>query len=200
MQKLIDDLLAFSRLGRCAVSREPVALGPLVSEVIEELAPESQGRQVEWCVGDLPLLDADPGLMRVVLVNLLSNAVKFTRGRAPARIEVFSPPGSGSEPVIAVRDNGAGFAPKMASACLAYSNGCTRKPNLKVRGWAWPPSSESSPGTAGASGQKPNRAWAPRSSSRWARQPFEPADSLLRIALQTFPSGPMSSVMRHGGV
>ncbi len=110
MQKLIDDLLAFSRLGRCAVTREPVALGPLVSEVIEELAPESQGRQVEWCVGDLPLLDADPGLMRVVLVNLLSNAVKFTRGRTPARIEVFPPPEvSGSEPVIAVRDNGAGF-------------------------------------------------------------------------------------------
>ena len=117
MQKLIDDLLAFSRLGRCAVTREPVALGPLVSEVIEELAPESQGRQVEWRVGDLPLLDADPGLMRVVLVNLLSNAVKFTRGRDPARIEVFSPAEvSGSEPVIAVRDNGSGFRAEDAKA------------------------------------------------------------------------------------
>jgi len=110
MQKLIDDLLAFSRLGSRAVSRKPVALGPLVREVIEELAPEARGRPVDWCVAGLPWLDADPSLLRVVLVNLLSNALKFTRGRDPARIEVFSAADSGSEPVIAVRDNGVGFA------------------------------------------------------------------------------------------
>ena len=43
-------------------------------------------------------------------MNLLSNALKFTRGRTPARIEVFSANGSHSAPVIAVRDNGVGFA------------------------------------------------------------------------------------------
>jgi signal transduction histidine kinase len=109
MRKLIDDLLGFSRLGNCPVSRQPVALGPLVTDVIEELAPEAQGRPVEWCVNGLPSLDADPSLLRVVLVNLLSNALKFTRGRDPARIEVF-PAGNHSAPVIAVRDNGIGFA------------------------------------------------------------------------------------------
>lgn len=114
MRKLIEDLLGFSRLGSCPVSRQPVALGPLVTEVIEELAPEAQGRPVEWSVAGLPSLDADPSLLRVVLVNLLSNALKFTRGRDPARIQVLPADGSRSAPIIAVRDNGIGFAPENA--------------------------------------------------------------------------------------
>ena len=113
MGKLIDDLLAFARMGSCPVSRQPVALGPLVAEVIEELAPDARGRPVEWSVAALPTLDADPSLLRIALVNLLSNAVKFTRGRSPARIEVF-PAGSASAPAIAVRDNGIGFTPAHA--------------------------------------------------------------------------------------
>jgi light-regulated signal transduction histidine kinase (bacteriophytochrome) len=110
MRELIDSLLGFSRLGRCPVSRLLVDLGPLVNEVIEELAPETQGRQVEWLVAPLPVIDADPSLLRIVLVNLLSNALKFTRDRDTARIEVFAVEGSHPAPVIAVRDNGIGFA------------------------------------------------------------------------------------------
>jgi signal transduction histidine kinase len=110
MRELIDSLLGFSRLGRCPVSRQLVDPGPLVNDVIEELAPEAQGRQVEWSIAPLPALDADPSLLRIVLVNLLSNALKFTRGRDPVRIEVFPVDGSHPAAVIAVRDNGAGFA------------------------------------------------------------------------------------------
>jgi signal transduction histidine kinase len=113
MGKLIDDLLTFSRSGICPVSRQPVALGPLVAEVIEELAPDAPGWPVEWSIASLPALDADPSLLRIVLVNLLFNALKFTRGRTPARIQVF-PAGTPSASVIAVRDNGIGFAPEHA--------------------------------------------------------------------------------------
>ena len=114
MQKLIDDLLGFSRLAACPVARQPVDPTLLVREAIEELASESRGRAVEWQVGSLPWLDADPSLLRVALANLLSNALKFTRGRELARIEVFAVAGDRPEPVIAVRDNGAGFAPEDA--------------------------------------------------------------------------------------
>ena len=114
MGRLIAALLGFSQLGSRAVARQPVDPGPLVNEVIEELAPETRGRAVEWRVSGLPWLDADPSLLRVVLVNLLSNALKFTRGRETARIEVFAAGGGPAAPVIAVRDNGAGFASEEA--------------------------------------------------------------------------------------
>ena len=67
-----------------------------------------------FSIAPLPAIDADPSLLRIVLVNLLSNALKFTRGREPARIEVFAVDGSHPAPVIAVRDNGVGFAPEGA--------------------------------------------------------------------------------------
>ena len=114
MRGLIDSLLGFSRLGRCPISPQLVELAPLVDQVIEELAPEAEGRQVEWSVAPLPAVDADPSLLRIVLVNVLTNALKFTRGREPARIEVFAIEGGRPAPVIAVRDNGAGFAPEDA--------------------------------------------------------------------------------------
>jgi PAS domain S-box-containing protein len=109
MRELIDGLLEFSRLGRCLVDRQHVDLAPLVNAVIEELSLDAQGRPVEWSVAPLPWIDADPRLLRVVMVNLLSNALKFTGGRDPARIAVFPVDGSHRVPVIAVQDNGAGF-------------------------------------------------------------------------------------------
>ena len=108
MGKLLEDLLNLSRLGRQTVNRRRVGLKNLVQEVIDDLAPESANRLIEWKVGDLPATDCDPALARIVFANLLSNAVKFTRPRTTAVIEIGETVRNG-ERVLFVRDNGAGF-------------------------------------------------------------------------------------------
>lgn len=114
MGTLIDDLLAFSRVGRAEIQKVPVDLNRLLREVLAESAAERKGRQIEWRINALPEVWVDQALMRVVLVNLVSNAVKFTGGRAEAIIEVGSQPGGEGETVVFVRDNGAGFDPRFA--------------------------------------------------------------------------------------
>lgn len=115
MGLLIDDLLAFSRVGRAELHRTDVDLAKLVEEVRPTLAPEINGRDIQWEIGPLPTVRADPGLLRQVVVNLLANAVKYSRPRATARIEVGTMPVETGETVVFVRDNGAGFDMKYAS-------------------------------------------------------------------------------------
>ena len=108
MGQLVDDLLAFSRLGRQAVQRRAVAPAVLVREILEELRPEQVSRRIEVVVGDLPTCHADPALLRQVWANLLGNAFKYTRRHDPARVEVGCEDRDG-ERVYFVRDTGAGF-------------------------------------------------------------------------------------------
>jgi light-regulated signal transduction histidine kinase (bacteriophytochrome) len=110
MGALIDDLLAFSRLGRQPVKKQSVLAGDLVRRVFADLSGETEGRQVELSVGELPPCRADPALLQQVFANLLSNALKFSKKRDVARIEVGCqrPDGAGA-PVYFVKDNGAGF-------------------------------------------------------------------------------------------
>jgi len=113
MGKLIDALLAFSRMGRAAMHRARVDMASLVRTVWHDLRYDLDGRQVEWVVGDLPEVFGDPSLLRQVWHNLLSNAVKYTRPRPVARIEVGSSV-TPEEAVFFVRDNGIGFDMKAA--------------------------------------------------------------------------------------
>jgi light-regulated signal transduction histidine kinase (bacteriophytochrome) len=119
MGRLVDDLLAFSRLGRQPVVKLPVALAPIAQQVFDDLHADCEGRDVEFVVGDLPVIEADPGLMRQVFANLIGNALKFTRGREVARIEIGTSPelAQAGEVVVYVKDNGVGFdmayAPKL---------------------------------------------------------------------------------------
>jgi light-regulated signal transduction histidine kinase (bacteriophytochrome) len=109
MGRLIDDLLAFSRMGRASLSPRRIELDQVVREALAEVAPEAAGRDIAWDVRPLPPVHADPALLRPVIVNLLSNAVKYTSTRQAARIEVAATrPGNG-EVVVHVRDNGVGF-------------------------------------------------------------------------------------------
>jgi len=108
MGELIDDLLAFSRLGRQSVNRQRANTARIVQEALDELKPQREGRRIELRVGELPSCKADPGLLKQVWVNLLSNAIKYTRDRNPATVEVGCAHKNG-ETVFFVRDNGAGF-------------------------------------------------------------------------------------------
>lgn len=113
MGQLVDDLLAFSRMGRSEMAAAPVDLAQLVREVQQTLAPECEGRSVIWEIGELPVVEGDAAMLRQVIINLLSNALKYTRPRAEARIEVgLLADGDRSERAMVtcfVRDNGVGF-------------------------------------------------------------------------------------------
>jgi PAS domain S-box-containing protein len=106
--RLIDGLLDFSRLGRQAISRQPVDLERLAREVISDLTPEREARSVDITVESLPTVVCDRLLMKQVFTNLLSNALKFTRETETARIEIGSRVENG-EQIVFVRDNGVGF-------------------------------------------------------------------------------------------
>jgi PAS domain S-box-containing protein len=82
MGNLIDDLLAFSRIGRAETHKSMVSLEQLVQEALSEVRQETSGRDVVWRVGALPAWYGDRSMLRLALVNLISNAVKFTP-RAP---------------------------------------------------------------------------------------------------------------------
>jgi len=126
MGLLVDELLNLARVGRHALNRQPTRLNLIVAEVIAILQPDSEGRQVEWVIADLPTVECDPVLVKQVFQNLLANALKFTRPRvgaagsaragtpAPAWhtvIEVSHKEEDG-EPAFMVRDNGVGFSMK----------------------------------------------------------------------------------------
>ncbi len=113
MGVLVDELLALARIGRQALTYQPTVLNSLVDDVITMLTPDSEGRQVEWKIANLPQVDCDPTLMRQVFQNLISNALKYSRNRTPAVIEIGHLEQNG-QPTIFVRDNGAGFSMKYA--------------------------------------------------------------------------------------
>jgi light-regulated signal transduction histidine kinase (bacteriophytochrome) len=104
----VDDLLNLGRVGRQVVVRRPTALRAAVMEALADLKPEIADREIEWRIGDLPVVQCDPGLMKLVFANLLSNAIKFTRQQKQAVIEVGQMSVEG-QPAIFVRDNGVGF-------------------------------------------------------------------------------------------
>ncbi len=106
--KLVDDLLSFSQMGRASLRPVPVNMNELVKSCIDRLAIDTQGRNVQWQVADLPQVVADPAFVQLALFNLLANAVKFTGRKDPAVIRVDARRDE-HETVFTVADNGVGF-------------------------------------------------------------------------------------------
>jgi signal transduction histidine kinase len=110
MAQLIDDMLEFSRLGRQPLKTRPVVMNELVSEILLELRPAYEGRDIRFSVGELGTVPADPALLKQVLVNLVGNAIKFTGKTKQASVEIGSLSNPSAEDrTYFVKDNGAGF-------------------------------------------------------------------------------------------
>jgi light-regulated signal transduction histidine kinase (bacteriophytochrome) len=108
MSQLIDDLLAFSRMGRAELRLGRFAMDQLLQEVLVDLQPDQAGRSIQWHIEPLPEVTCDRSMLRQVWFNLLANAIKYTRPRTPGVIEVRCVE-QASEYVFSVRDNGVGF-------------------------------------------------------------------------------------------
>ena len=113
MGLLVDELLSLAKVGRHAIVRQAIRLNGVVDEVVTILEPDMQGREVQWVIADLPLVECDPVLVKQIFQNLLANALKFTRTRTPALIQVNCIESTlDGQPVFMVRDNGIGFSMK----------------------------------------------------------------------------------------
>jgi len=109
MGNLVDDLLAFSRIGRAETQKTTVKLEHVVNSVKADSALDAHGRMIDWKIGELPICHGDPAMLRLVVTNLISNALKFTRTREQAQIEIGSLNDRPGEVVFFVKDNGVGF-------------------------------------------------------------------------------------------
>ncbi|KKK66285.1 hypothetical protein LCGC14_2965630, partial [marine sediment metagenome] len=113
MGQLIDDLLAFSRLGRRSLKMSEIDIRVLVDEATETLQFVEKKQKISLNVKELPLAFGDRAMIREVLVNLISNAIKYSRPSDKPTIEI-SGRIEGDESIYFVRDNGVGFDMKYA--------------------------------------------------------------------------------------
>jgi light-regulated signal transduction histidine kinase (bacteriophytochrome)/HAMP domain-containing protein len=111
MGQLIDDLLAFSRIGRTTMTRQTVDVTALARAAADDAIAASP-HPIDVVVEPLPPCYGEPALLQQVFANLLSNAVKFTSRASPAAITIGAK--SDGETVYFVRDNGVGFDDRFA--------------------------------------------------------------------------------------
>ncbi|MEV6717785.1 ATP-binding protein [Lentzea sp. NPDC051208] len=110
MQGLINDLLAFSRVGRITRERTMIDLDELVSQVVENFSDRIEETGATIVVGDLPSVRGEATLLSAVFQNLISNALKFRGSSAPeVTIEAER---DGEVWKFSVRDNGIGIEPE----------------------------------------------------------------------------------------
>ncbi|WP_250001483.1 ATP-binding protein [Actinoplanes sp. M2I2] len=112
MQRLINDLLAFSRIGRLTAGFTDVELDRVLTEVRSQLeARAGDDAEISW--SGLPVVEGEEPLLTTLFVNLIGNSLKFRRPDVPPVIRV-SAERDGAEWRINVRDNGIGIEAEFA--------------------------------------------------------------------------------------
>ena len=105
---LVDNLLAFSRMGRSSIHPVPINMQSVTRDVVQEIQAEVGARSIEWKIGELPEVEGDLMMLRLAMTNLISNAAKYTRNREVAVIQITGET-HGGEAIFHVQDNGIGF-------------------------------------------------------------------------------------------
>ena len=165
MSRLIDALLAFSRMGRAALNKSLLDVNKLVRGVLHDLSYDMEGRNIEWRIETLPQVVGIPALLRQVWFNLISNSLKYSRVRDVATIEIGLKQGE-NEVTFFIKDNGGGFSTcNMWTSSLEFSSGCMEPESLKGLASAWLTCGGSCSGMAVGFGPRANRIWEPLSFS-----------------------------------
>ena len=113
MGTLIDDLLSFSRTGRAEMKKTKFKMNQAVEEAIAHLNPSVVDREIDWDISQLPEIQGDYNLLRLVWINLIDNAIKYTQNRKKTRIKIGSEVDE-ENAIFFIRDNGVGFDMKYA--------------------------------------------------------------------------------------
>lgn len=112
--QLVNHLLELSRMSEMPMNIEPINLDQLFGEVFNELIKLEPHRNVKFSTGNLPIIQGDPVMIKLLVMNVLTNAIKYTRNRDIAYIKATSIENE-TEFIISIADNGAGFDMRYAS-------------------------------------------------------------------------------------
>jgi signal transduction histidine kinase len=108
MGQLIDEILEFSRVGRCEVRKQSISFTDISRDIVQQLQNQEPHREVETTIAEDVKGEGDLHLLHIVLDNLLNNAWKYTSKVEHARIE-FGQLTKEQRKIYFVKDNGAGF-------------------------------------------------------------------------------------------
>ncbi|MCX7139620.1 MAG: PAS domain S-box protein [Proteobacteria bacterium] len=107
MNRLIEDVLEFTRIGRGTLNPRKIDMRAMVGEVAAE-SQAGAGTSAQISIGDLPPATGDASVLRLVWQNLIGNALKFSRHAVLPRVEIAGTQRDGMIEYL-IRDNGAGF-------------------------------------------------------------------------------------------
>lgn len=116
LNRNMEAVLMYSRLGRVAPVMEKITLASLLEEVWQQVQPTLSHRQVRVSVSELPVLTTDRSLLRQLLLLLLDNALKATWKQPQPEICIQAQREGGGPFTLHLRDNGIGFDPVHASS------------------------------------------------------------------------------------